>query len=64
LLAGTHGHGADYLNAGIVLGEQKRAGAIPPEETRMQKLEPNKNQAAKGSMRRLEKEAQVTILGV
>jgi hypothetical protein len=42
LLAGTHGHGADYLNAGIVLGEQKRADAIPPEETRMQKLEPNK----------------------
>jgi hypothetical protein len=42
LLAETRGHGADYLNAGIALGEQKRAGAIPPEETRMQKLESDK----------------------
>jgi hypothetical protein len=43
LLAGTRGgHGADYLNAGIALGEQKRAGAIPPDEIRMQKLELNK----------------------
>ncbi len=38
LLAGTRGHGADYLNAGIALGEQKRAGAIPPAATRMQKV--------------------------
>ena len=32
LLAGTRGHGADYLNAGIALGEQKRAGAIRPKK--------------------------------
>jgi len=38
LLAGTRGHGADYLIPGIALGEQKRAGAIRPKETRMQKV--------------------------
>jgi hypothetical protein len=32
LLAETRGHGADYLNAGIALGEQKRAGAIRPKK--------------------------------
>ncbi len=38
LLAGKRGHSADYLNAGVALGEQKRAGAIRPKETRMQKV--------------------------
>src|SRR4030095_2225606 len=32
LLAGTRGHGADYLIPGIALGEQKRAGPIRPKK--------------------------------
>jgi hypothetical protein len=64
LLAGTRGHGADYLNAGIALGEQKRASAILPAETRMQKLEHNKIKLPKAACVRLEKEPQVTILEV
>ena len=43
LLAGTRGHGADYLNAGIALGEQKRAGVSPPKKPEYKNRNPTKS---------------------
>ena len=63
LLAGTRGHGADYLNAGIALGEQKRAGGIAPEATRMQKRTQQES-SRRRSRSHLEKRSRPTIVGV